>query len=536
MNCPMKGITNFSNYNWSYIHSVLQSLSCLESSKELVASNINNPLLIQPNFAMSNSFINILNTLLCGMEGNSANIIENYKNSYFKNSQLINNKNPLLSDPYHFLDYCLEFLHLENNMPLNPYYNIQNFYNQPIQKQKDDNYMYCLFLGFFQQTQNSCITKYFLNVEKYVYDCHNCGRTFSYGLNKIIMINVDAVRFYRDLTFPAKAGSKICFDDCFKCYCGANTYPCRFCGNSNGFRSIRICCSAKILMIYLDRNSHSFKNDIEISNFINISNYYSQTRSIGLNYNPYYSLKACISYCNTGKYFADCYIKSNNSFANGWYRFMDNKVKYLSNPLSEINEYEPQLLIYELNDSFFFSQNFLFNTTFRTNNNMDIFNRLIQNFFIKNTILANYFFLLKFQPMNQTVDNAQIQNGNIMKFAFSNIMQPNQISINKYNNPINNQINNFQLRFSIVPETGDQTFETNMKIFAQVRSNFTVEQAINNFFLKALKKREAIKKFLLNNKVLDQKSQQTLESLNIDENTIIKAVKAANFDNLNITK
>ena len=123
-----------------------------------------------------------------------------------------------------------------------------------------------------------------------------------------------------------------------------------------------------------------------------------------------------------------------------------------------------------------------------------------------------------------------------MKFAFSNIMQPNQISINKYNNPINNQINNFQLRFSIVPETGDQTFETNMKIFAQVRSNFTVEQAINNFFLKALKKREAIKKFLLNNKVLDQKSQQTLESLNIDENTIIKAVKAANFDNLNVTK
>ena len=75
-----------------------------------------------------------------------------------------------------------------------------------------------------------------------------------------------------------------------------------------------------------------------------------------------------------------------------------------------------------------------------------------------------------------------------------------------------------------------------MKIFAQVRSNFTVEQAINNFFLKALKKREAIKKFLLNNIVLDQKSQQTLESLNIDENTIIKAVKAANFDNLNVTK
>jgi hypothetical protein len=347
------------------------------------------------------------------------------------------------------------------------------------------------------------------------------------------MINVDAVRFYRDLTFPAKAGSKICFDDCFKCYCGANTYPCRFCGNSNGFRSIRICCSAKILMIYLDRNSHSFKNDIEISNFINISNYYSQTRSIGLNYNPYYSLKACISYCNTGKYFADCYIKSNNSFANGWYRFMDNKVKYLSNPLSEINEYEPQLLIYELDESFYRNQNIFFNSNNPiTNNNMDIFNKYIQNIF-NNMFFANYLYLMKFQPMQQTVDNAQKQNENIMQYMTNN-NDPGYMAINQNINPIYNQISNFQLRFSIVPEVGDQTFETNLKIFAQVKSSFTVEQAIDNFFKKALKKREAIKEFLLDDNVLDPKSQETLESLNIDEDTIIKAIKADNFDNLNV--
>ena len=211
---------------------------------------------------------------------------------------------------------------------------------------------------------------------------------------------------------------------------------------------------------------------------------------------------------------------------------MDNQVKYLSNPFVEINEYEPQLLIYELDESFYNKQNIFFNNNISTNNNMDIFNRHIQNIF-NNMFFANYFYLMKFQPIQQTVDNAQKQNENIMQYMINN-NDPGYMAINQNNNPIYNQISNFQLKFSIVPEDGDQTFETNLKIFAQVKSSFTVEQAIDNFFRKALKKREAIKQFLLNDNVLDEKSQETLESLNIDEDTIIKAIKADNFDNLNI--
>jgi hypothetical protein len=212
---------------------------------------------------------------------------------------------------------------------------------------------------------------------------------------------------------------------------------------------------------------------------------------------------------------------------------MDNQVKYLSNPLIEINEYEPQLLIYELDESFYRNQNIFFNSNNPiTNNNMDIFNKYIQNIF-NNMFFANYLYLMKFQPMQQTVDNAQKQNENIMQYMTNN-NDPGYMAINQNINPIYNQISNFQLRFSIVPEVGDQTFETNLKIFAQVKSSFTVEQAIDNFFKKALKKREAIKEFLLNDNVLDPKSQETLESLNIDEDTIIKAIKADNFDNLNV--
>ena len=108
-------------------------------------------------------------------------------------------------------------------------------------------------------------------------------------------------------------------------------------------------------------------------------------------------------------------------------------------------------------------------------------------------------------------------------------------NLNQENNPIQNNIINFQLKFSIVPEVGDQSFEKNIKVLAQVRSNSTVKMAIDNFYKKALKQREAIKKFLLNGNELDPTSESTLDSLNIDDNTIIKAIKADNFDILNLT-
>jgi hypothetical protein len=289
-------------------------------------------------------------------------------------------------------------------------------------------------------------------------------------------------------------------------------------------------------MIYLERNNHSFHGDVDIINQFNICNYYSISRTSGLNYNPNYILKACISYCNTGKYFADCFVKNNNMNNRGyWYRFMDNQIKFLENPLMEINEYEPQLLLYELDD-FYFNNNLIFNPfnmSVNNSNNMNIFINYIDKI-INDSQLMIYRNMIQFNRQNQSVDNAQSQNQNIMRNLFNIQPDVSQIILNQENNPIQNNIINFQLRFSIVPEVGDQSFEKNIKILAQVRSNSTVKVAIDNFYKKALKKREAIKKFLLNGNELDPTSESTLDSLNIDDNTIIKAIKADNFDSLNL--
>ena len=536
--CPMRGIQNFSGYNFSYIHSVIQSLSCLDTAKQFIILNNSNNMLNLPQFALTKTFYDIINVLQSGGEANSSNIIENFKMSYMKNSLNITSQNVLSNDPYHFLHYSLEFLHLENNMPLNPFYNIQILNSQNLQSQKNDNLMFCLFLGFFKQTQNSLITNYFINIEKYVYNCFNCGEIYSYGMKKIFRINVDTVRFYRDMSYPQRKGTKITLDDCFLCYCGGNLDKCKFCNNQNVYRYTKICCSAKVLMIYLERNNHSFHGDVNIINQFNICNYYSISRTSGLNYNPNYILKACISYCNTGKYFADCFVKNNNMNNSGsWYRFMDNQIKLLENPLIDINEYEPQLLLYELDD-FYFNNNLIFNpftmNYINNNNNMNIFINNIDNI-MNNAQFMIYRNMMQFIQQNQSVENAQIQNQNIMRNLFNIQPEVSQIILNQESNPIQNNIINFQLKFSIVPEVGDQSFEKNIKVLAQVRSNSTVKMAIDNFYKKALKQREAIKKFLLNGNELDPTSESTLDSLNIDDNTIIKAIKADNFDILNLT-
>jgi len=412
---------------------------------------------------------------------------------------------------------------------------IQTLNSQNLQSQKNDDFMYCLFLAFFQQTQNSLITNYFINIEKYVYNCFNCGEIYSYGMKKIFRINVDTVRFYRDKLYPQRKGSKITLDDYFLCYCGGNLDRCKFCNNQKVFRYTKICCSAKVLMIYFERNNHSFHGDVDIINQFNICNYYSISRISGLNYNPNYILKACISYCNTGKYFADCFVKNNNMNNRGyWYRFMDNQIKLLKNPLIDINEYEPQLLLYELDD-FYFNNNLIFNpfTMSVNNNNMNIFINNIDNI-MNNAQFMIYRNMMQFNRQNQSVENAQIQNQNIMKNCFNIPQNYAGDNLNQENNPIQNNIINFQLKFIIFPEVGDQSFEKNIKVLAQVRSNSTVKMAIDNFYKKALKEREAIKKFLLNGNELDPTSESTLDSLNIDDNTIIKAIKSDNFDSLNI--
>ena len=162
-------------------------------------------------------------------------------------------------------------------------------------------------------------------------------------------------------------------------------------------------------------------------------------------------------------------------------------------------------------------------------------NPIISNF---NNILNNELKSPEYKKMaenehnnnvNQSIEDFQKQNAGMMKminFDYFNAQQQNQmIEISNVN---------FQLIFSIVPENGDQSLNNNIKICAQVRANFTIEKAIENFYKKLLKPKEAIKRFILNGNILDVKSQDTLASMNIDESTIIKAIKSENFDSLKL--
>ena len=86
----------------------------------------------------------------------------------------------------------------------------------------------------------------------------------------------------------------------------------------------------------------------------------------------------------------------------------------------------------------------------------------------------------------------------------------------------------------MVPEFGDQSLDNSIKILSQVRSSHTVKMAIDNFFIKLVKPRESIQRFILNGNILDPQCGQTLSSMNIDHNTIIKAIKSENFNELKL--
>jgi hypothetical protein len=259
-----------------------------------------------------------------------------------------------------------------------------------------------------------------------------------------------------------------------------------------------------------------------------------------------------------GKYFADCYVKPYNCNNGAWYRFMDNQIRILDNVNEEINKYEPQMLIYELDEDYFNSiqqnnQNinqFNYNNQMNNNNQMNINNQINNNninnnnLIFSNPLLMNisnifndqklqqYKKMVDFHQQQQSIQNAQKQNGDILKLM--NIGYPEANQFNQNRNPFEQIDVNFQLTFSVVPEFGDQSLDNNIKILSQVRSSHTVKMAIDNFFIKLVKPRESIKKFLLNGNDLDPQCEQTLSSMNIDHNTIIKAIKSENFNELKL--
>ena len=137
--------------------------------------------------------------------------------------------------------------------------------------------------------------------------------------------------------------------------------------------------------------------------------------------------------------------------------------------------------------------------------------------------------------MHENVNiNQNVENNNIDITA---TMQINLELINKIPRGFKmyKVINYFTLKFQVIPQIWDSSKESPITINTQVSDDFTLKEAINRFFIKLQKPREAIIKFCINNIPLDANSEQKLKDMNINENTIIYALKSQNFEQLLLT-
>jgi len=321
-------------------------------------------------------------------------------------------------------------------------------------------------------------------------------------------------------------------DECLTCYCGGYSGRCKKCNNL-GCNYKSIFSTSKVLIIYFKRSIHIYKGDIDFTNKYSICN-------------KNYYLKGCISYCNTSKYFCDVCVN------NVWYRYMDNISKILNDVNKEIHEYEPQLLIYELEESPQKQNNMGMN---QNNSNQTIFiNPFNDNI---NQMMSNNQFNFFFTPevqykqfLAQKIQQNDLSQ-NLQKLQFSNIDPLNNFQTinplcfkNNNDNHENENIKNddkkndnedsnpffVTIKFYIIPKNWDKNEENVIKIIPQLTVDDTIQTAVNNFFIKLQKPREAIKEFKLNDNSIDPQSQQKIKDMKSD--TIIFAIKSDNFDEL----
>ena len=282
--------------------------------------------------------------------------------------------------------------------------------------------MYELYKVFWNQTHHSIIANFYCNIIRYIFDCPNCDKYFSYSMKNIFRINVKTVKYFRDLTYPERINNKINLDECFRCYSGAYKKNCLNCNNENAKRYTRIIIPANVLIISLERKkeNRNYQGDIFFEQNFDLANFISTTRA--KNKKSKYILKACISF-DGKKYLADCYLKNEGN----WYRFIDENKEKLSS-FEEIYKYEPQMLIYELDNNNNNQDNNI--NQFYLNNNKNIINN---NNLINNNNNINNINLIN-QNFNNNNNNFNL-NGNNNGFFNKNI------NINDNNNFINNNIN-----------------------------------------------------------------------------------------------
>ena len=313
-NAPMKIIkSDSSNNENSYANAVLQAISALDCIRHWINNLHNSNLMQNIQASLTKEFYMLFYNLYCGNQVDSTNLISTLENQV----RAIYHKD-MKKDEFHFLYYFLDMLHLENNCPINPYFDINSYKNQILKNMKNDNYMYNSFRSFYQQTTNSVISQYFYNIEKYFTLCLNCEKIFYYDYKIIITFDLDKLIMLRNQEFPRNKGSNISLGQCFYFYQNENYCQCPICLSPMSKEKISIISLTKVLILCFKRSSHNIKCDVDFDIKFNI-NYLIEKNKYTNGMRNYY-LKSIISlYYNKGfKYFSDVCINGN------WYRFCDN--------------------------------------------------------------------------------------------------------------------------------------------------------------------------------------------------------------------
>ena len=123
---------------------------------------------------------------------------------------------------------------------------------------------------------------------------------------------------------------------------------------------------------------------------------------------------------------------------------------------------------------------------------------------------------------------------NLQKMVLLNLNLTNNVQ-GFQNNDLNMTTNFITLHFKVIPQNWDGSENESFPINPQVTSESTVQYAIEKFYGKLQKPPNAIIQFNINNNnVLAPNSQEKIKELNINENTIIYAIKSPNYDQLNL--
>ena len=427
------GIFCPNNYgDCSYAHSVLQSLlmhPLMKIEYEYFSNLIHSCNLNNNRFRLTKELLNIYKTINKNQPANSNNIIESYLTIANENiKSLGNNYKFKEKDPFHFMLYFLQFLHLELNFSRNNF-DDKRLNNLSLADKRQENMMRNIFFEYLNECHNnSVVFIYFTNYEENTYKCKNCGEYYDFSLHNIYEINLSKLYFIKNGINNSNK-SLINLDDCFNYYCNAYA-ECLFC-KQNVILNKTI-YNGKSIIIRFKRENFTNKCDVDFPLQFDISDYSFYSKS---NYQQtFYVLKACISRTKEGKYFADINIGAETN-SGKWVRYLDSQAIKLDSS-NDIKIFEPQILIYVLKNLERNNNNYNYNNNNNPGTNINNNANKLINF--NNKESGAYFF----QNFHNNINNSNNNNNSINNNNNINYTQNNS---SLYQNNFNNS-NNFNIQ------------------------------------------------------------------------------------------